>query len=612
MLRKICNKHFFFECHTRQVELVQFHTCFPLYTLTMADASTEPSDSMFKPLVDSAEGAAAVAMEGSEPADTAAVPDDRAPKVDALTGVTSLPSLCMACEEQGETRLLLTKIPFFRDVILMAFSCPHCGYRSSEVQSAEFQPYGARYSVTVADAQDLNRQVIKSNNGVVTVPEMDFEIPSTTQSGVFTTIEGMLTTSADALEADQPVRRATDPASAAAVDTFIQRLRDAADGATLPFTFVMDDPTGNSFVENPVAPKPDPHMKVVQYTRSAAQNAALGMYAENAGSGVQEEDRERAERFAYSGAMIGSKAGSSADTDAWRQHHGALIRGHTSRDKATLDARAAAAAAAGQHARAGVASDSAGGMAGLFFDSSESSNAKEVMRFPVECYSCGEPGETRMCATDVPHFKEIIIMAFSCERCGWRNVEVKAGGAVPDQGTELELKLTPGDDFELDMRRDVIKSDTSSVEIPELEFSMEHGTLGGMYTTVEGLLNLILEKVDESAPFAREATDSATQQQLAVFDEFIQRLKACIAGEREFTLKLVDPMGSCFIWSPYNNDETGEKGEDPRLTETLYTRTQEEDLSLGLLDMKTEHYQELQAVPEAEAEDEAAEPEVDA
>ena len=37
---------------------------------------------------------------------------------------------------QGTTRMLLTKVPFFRDIILMSFSCPHCNYRNNEVQSA--------------------------------------------------------------------------------------------------------------------------------------------------------------------------------------------------------------------------------------------------------------------------------------------------------------------------------------------------------------------------------------------------------------------------------------------------------------------------------------------
>lgn len=68
----------------------------------------------------------------------------------------------------------------------------------------------------------------------------------------------------------------------------------------------------------------------------------------------------------------------------------------------------------------------------------------QVMRFPVECYACSVTGETRMCVTDVPHFKEIIIMSFLCEECGFRSVEVKGGGAVPDHGTISTLHFTPG------------------------------------------------------------------------------------------------------------------------------------------------------------------------
>ena len=66
------------------------------------------------------------------------------------------------------------------------------------------------------------------------------------------------------------------------------------------------------------------------------------------------------------------------------------------------------------------------------------------MAFDTECHACNEPGETRMCVTDVPHFKEIIIMSFLCDECGFRSVEVKPGGAVPDQGTVSELRLEPG------------------------------------------------------------------------------------------------------------------------------------------------------------------------
>lgn len=32
-------------------------------------------------------------------------------------------SLCPNCEKNGVTKILLTKIPYFRDIILMAFEC---------------------------------------------------------------------------------------------------------------------------------------------------------------------------------------------------------------------------------------------------------------------------------------------------------------------------------------------------------------------------------------------------------------------------------------------------------------------------------------------------------
>jgi zinc finger protein len=57
------------------------------------------------------------------------------------------------------------------------------------------------------------------------------------------------------------------------------------------------------------------------------------------------------------------------------------------------------------------------------------------MTFPADCSHCSAQGHCRVCVTDVPHFKEVIFMAFTCEEeCGWRDVEVKGGGAVPLEG----------------------------------------------------------------------------------------------------------------------------------------------------------------------------------
>ena len=51
---------------------------------------------------------------------------------------------------QGTTRLLLTKIPFFKDVILMSFSCPHCGESNNEIRPAgPIQDRGIRIKTNI-------------------------------------------------------------------------------------------------------------------------------------------------------------------------------------------------------------------------------------------------------------------------------------------------------------------------------------------------------------------------------------------------------------------------------------------------------------------------------
>jgi hypothetical protein len=72
---------------------------------------------------------------------------------------------------------------------------------------------------------------------------------------------------------------------------------------------------------------------------------------------------------------------------------------------------------------------------------------QEVIRIPGECPNCGHPGETLTALTDIPHFKEVIIMAFTCSQCGYKNSEVRGGGAVPTLGTEVTLRATSAEDL---------------------------------------------------------------------------------------------------------------------------------------------------------------------
>lgn len=75
-------------------------------------------------------------------------------------------------------------------------------------------------------------------------------------------------------------------------------------------------------------------------------------------------------------------------------------------------------------------------------------------------------------------------MADTCDVCGYKNSEVKSGGALSDRGQIFTLKV----EEPADLQRDVLKSESASIAVPELELEVTTGTLGGLITTVEGLL----------------------------------------------------------------------------------------------------------------------------
>lgn len=106
------------------------------------------SESLFQPV-----GAVAEHVDRSElPAAGDADAEDGAAKPStqlAAGDMMALKSLCMGCGETGITNLLLITIPFFRNVIIMAFECEHCGLRNSEVQAAEVQEKGCRFEVKI-------------------------------------------------------------------------------------------------------------------------------------------------------------------------------------------------------------------------------------------------------------------------------------------------------------------------------------------------------------------------------------------------------------------------------------------------------------------------------
>lgn len=193
-------------------------------------------------------------------------------------------------------------------------------------------------------------------------------------------------------------------------------------------------------------------------------------------------------------------------------------------------------------------------------DLAEDDPRKQVMKFPTPCSNCDQMGNIQMCFSSIPFFKEIIMMAFVCDECGYRNSEIKEGGGIGEKAKKITLAVKGPKD----LNRDVFKSVSASFRIPEIGLDMDAGSLGSRYTTVEGLLMALGDELEKHNPFGRG--DSANDKK---FLEFLEKLNDCREGRTPFTLVLDDPADNCFIYNEFAPED------DPQITIEVYERTKE-------------------------------------
>jgi zinc finger protein len=210
----------------------------------------------------------------------------------------------------------------------------------------------------------------------------------------------------------------------------------------------------------------------------------------------------------------------------------------------------------------------------------------EVYSFPATCPGCTRHCVTHMKMVDIPHFKQVVIMSTVCEQCGYRSNEVKTGGEVPEKGKKITLKVEGPED----LARDILKSESCALECPELNLAVNPGTLGGRFTTVEGLLTQVRDDLHQQIFDVGDSVgaggDSLPSEAKQNWQKFFEGIDAAIRGEKKFTVILADPLASSYVQNLCSPDE------DPQILTEEYDRTDEEEEDLGLKDMKTEGYGE--------------------
>ena len=502
-------------------------------------------------------------------------------------GITQMESLCMNCQASGMTRYAFVDIPYFRQLIVSSFECEHCDWSNNEVQfGGELQMKGCRYTLKVTKEEDLNRQLIKSDYASVHIPEIDLEIPAKTQRGAINTIEGILQGTLEGLQEEQEYRMEVAPEVGLKVAEFMKQLMTLKMGEKLPFTIIVDDPSGNSFIENPIAPEKDKYLSLEHYQRTPTQDLLIGLQpSEDARKdGYIDDNNPKHKSHADEEYKVidgidrlinkGSNANRSQNEDIQAQ---ALKEDQNT--NSTEEDR-----------------DKVQGSSNL--------GVNEIIRIPEHCPHCYKEGESLTCMTNIPYFKEILIMAFDCAYCGYRNNEIKGGGAIPTFGTAYTCVIKGREDY----KRDVLKSDSAAVIIPEIDLEVTPGSLGGFYTTVEGLLDKIYEHLVLSNPFSMG--DSSVKHhgnEAAVstkYQDFVKKLKALAFHTKEndtsdasdgnerndenifpFSVVIKDPLGNSFI-----SFKGLQPSEDDQLHVEDYERTWDEDEDLGLHDIKVENY----------------------
>ncbi|CAI5450927.1 unnamed protein product [Caenorhabditis angaria] len=424
-------------------------------------------------------------------------------------------SVCPNCEENGETRIMCTAIPYYKAVILMSFECPHCAYKNNEIQSGEaVQEHGNELVLRVQKQEDLRRQLVKSEYASIEIPEIELTIPSKSQPGEVTTVEGVLQRVHQGLSQDQEKRRLLDEESAIQIDAFLKRLEGLMD-LKENWTLKLRDPTGNCYIQNPDVRHVDARCIISHYHRNLEERKMLGLAADDE---VEEETLAPA------------------------------------------------------------------------FESYEDAK-NEVLHFGTSCPNCHAQTSVNMKPTDIPFFQTVIIMSLHCEHCGYKSNEVKSGGAIKPQGCKLTVRI----EKDLDLARDVLKTDTCAMRIPEIDLEVGGAALCGRFTTIEGLLTATKEQLDAQSSFFMG--DSAENEEKAEVTNFLTKLDDIIALRMPATIILDDPTGCSYVQS------LTAPLDDSRLDKEFYTRSYEQNDELGLNDMKVENYGELENLAEEDEEE---------
>jgi zinc finger protein len=157
---------------------------------------------------------------------------------------------------------------------------------------------------------------------------------------------------------------------------------------------------------------------------------------------------------------------------------------------------------------------------------------------------------------NLPYFNEVITTTLTCDKCSYKYSDI----LITDQKKPMEHKFKISKVEDLTVR--VIRSSTSTVEMPELGIKIEPASAADAYiSNIEGVLVRIITALEQIIKF----TDNPEKKQAG--NDILEKMQRIRNGDYEVTLIIKDPMGNSSIVS----DETEVRELTPEELKTLET-----------------------------------------
>ncbi len=152
---------------------------------------------------------------------------------------TVLQQECPVCGHRPmNSTIAMLELPMLGEAIETTIICPNCGFKTSDVMITE-QNEPVRYTLKVRNPEDVNTRVVRSTSGTIRIPELGISIePGPASESFISNIEGVLMRVMEVLEG-------LDYENPEDVKKRISEIDKARNGE-MEFTFIIEDPFGNS------------------------------------------------------------------------------------------------------------------------------------------------------------------------------------------------------------------------------------------------------------------------------------------------------------------------------------------------------------------------------